>query len=281
MTTQHPSLPRWDPDSAAQDGRLWVFMGRHGAGKSTALKYAVAWPNQYCRDWVGFSPTASGSRVLKQLLPRAYIYERSPTAKDLQDIVDKQVAETQLADADPRYAPRRIGVIIDDAGYDKRLLRSTEEFVKIIMNQRQWGVHIFLTIQYIRQIPPEIHEQVDYLFIIDSKDARNRKALYDSFFKDNMDVPRGIRYTQREMERLSYWCDYYLRGKGTAIVIDKEGPTYISRFEWPAEFHEFVLGDREYQSSARDIDPRDDVEASFGGESLRERIRRIKETRFM
>lgn len=281
---QHPSLPLWDPDSAKQDGRLWVFMGRHGSGKSTCMQYCVAWPNQYCQDWIGYSPTASGSKTLTQLIPKAYIYERSPTAQDLRDIIEKQITETQLAENDPAYRPRRLGVIIDDAGYDKKLLRSTEEFVKIIMNQRHWGIHLFLTIQYIRQIPPEIHEQVDYLFIIDAKDSRNRQTIYDSFFRDNMNVSRGLHYKQREMERLGYWCDYYLK-KGTCIVIDKEGKEYISRFSWPQpgsrHFRLFALGDTEYLNSARDLDPYDEDEPYVGGESLRERVQRIKETRFM
>jgi len=139
MTTE-PKVERWKPKKVERDGRFFLMLGRHGVGKTSLLAYVCSIIGSRCNDWIGFSPTMGEVETLEDLMPSCYIYSRCPTDEDLGDLIEKQKKERRLGKKYPDYRPRKLGLILDDVGYNKKWVRNAEKLSYIVMNQRHYGI---------------------------------------------------------------------------------------------------------------------------------------------
>ena len=262
----HPPLEPWDISTIQSDGRLFVFLGPHGSGKSTCMCFVAQYMDMV-HDWIAYSPTMDGNEGIRNTVLKAFRYSRAPTEKDLEFIIMKGRAERRMKRKYPDYEMRKTGLIIDDCGSDKKLMRNSKALKEIIMNQRHYGIYLFITIQYIRQLDPETYTNVDYLFCLPSDDPTDVEKLHASFFRGKLKVDARTHRKQHELERLNYYMTSY-GSPGCTLLANRhsKGQPYLSYFTWDLndelqyvgdeemyDAHLAIMGDRE-DSSEEDED---------------------------
>ena len=293
----HPPLNKWNEQWIKKDGRFFVFLGPHGVGKSTLLSYVVQHCNEYVpiQDWIGFSPTEGGIQTLRGLIPDAYVHKRVPSEKDLNELViGKQQMEIDIKDSGeyPGYEPRALGVIIDDSGFKSKIFKS-EALKNLVMNQRWYRIHIFITLQYIRQLDPENFNNVDYLFLLGVPDPKNSEVLMKDFFMGRLGIDaNGVRFRQRERERLNYYFEFYNQ-PGSCIAITKVADQkskidYVSTYQWPENVSKSYMGDAQFletcgvdEDGNQDEEIRRQMQRSQRKESIHDLYERTMKAKYM
>lgn len=273
-------LPRWSPKGIERDGRFFLFLGRHGVGKTSCLSRVLSYLGDYCEDWIGFSPTMGGVETLTELMPACYVYDRAPTEEDLEHLIARQKKERKLAKKFEDYEPRKLGIVLDDVGFAKKFLRSSEKLAEIVMNQRHYGMFLFITIQYIRQLNPELHTQVDYLFQLNTSDPKSNALSYEAFFQGKMGTKEGVNFKRRDMTHFNKLIDLYATKPGQALVVQRSRKPYLSFFEWPKEFEKPRIGDEEFWESAGELMGSEEELSEDEDEILRD-LERATRTRFL
>ena len=280
----HPPLPMWDIKTVNPDGRLFIFEGQHGSGKTTLLRHVVNQMTEI-QDWIAYSPTQGGYRFFSKMFTPAFTYNFVPTDENLQEIMDKQkleedleIATADLPEGDPnKHRMRVLGLVIDDCGSHKKLMRNSPKLKELLMNQRHMRIHIFITLQYICQFDPENYSQVDYMFILNAQDPQNMKVIYEKFAKGRLQVATGTWMKRREEERLQHYLQYYTR-KGCALVVDKTGTTYLQHYTFPKDPECVAMGDEMFQKTAREHCEDKPTKTT---KEIEEQIRRQYYTRFV
>lgn len=250
-----PKLPEWDGSNIETDGRFFVIQGRHGEGKSSLLQFILCeYIRERVNDVVAFSPTESGSLDLAQMLPRSFNYNEVPNDEYLESFIKRQKFEKQKQKKDPNYRARKLAIILDDCGFDSKFLRNSKKLREIIFNQRHLGIYLFITIQYIRQLPPDLHENVDYLFQLRVGDPQSIEKSFSAFFKGILGVKYGPQMAGRERYRFQQYLKEYANAPGHALVVQKSQDPRLCYVSWPKDYTPCRLGDETYWKIAVDLD---------------------------
>lgn len=109
-------------------------------------------------------------------VPKSFIYKgfSEQVISKLMDHQRKKIA------GDPK-GDNRCLLILDDIGYDKKAMRS-EGLKELMCNGRHLQITIFLTLQYVCDVTPDIRSQVDYVFTLKENIRANREKLYRYFY---------------------------------------------------------------------------------------------------
>lgn len=286
----HPLLRPFDLNSVHRDGRLYVFLGTHGSGKSTLMFYLtrVLCHQLGIHDWVGFSETENGNNALKTVLTKSHIYPRAPTEDDISyfieikdkeyRIYEKKIKENALAEGE---GIRNLGIIIDDCGSRAEIFRNSAIMERLVNNQRHYRIWIFMVVQTFKQLQPKIREQIDYLFICKWEEGAD--TLYKEVFKNRLGITERINLARREYDRLNYYKKQYIQ-TGSALVVDKAQvgyAEYLTYFEWPSKsspnYPRYFLGDESFVQSG--LETQEDETETI--EDLEDAMRRMGHSRFV
>jgi len=165
-----------------------LFIGRRGVGKTFCME-CILWYVRYLPEAVVFAATEDGNGTWGRHFPDSFILTKFNDTH-LQKVYDRQVERNwDRTIAMKRGVPdkdlpplKRMLLILEDQGYQGRSLFEKPIVREILMNGRHFGITLFVTLQYCRDIGPGARDQVDYVFAMLDKKVLNRKKLYDDWF---------------------------------------------------------------------------------------------------
>ena len=167
--------------SKIKDDAIVVAIGRRRSGKSYCMKDLLYYKHDFPCGIV-MSSTENANSHYSHFIPPAFVSKSEHfQPRRLENFMRRQFALTQKKKSNPAYAnmDNRAFFIMDDMMYDSRAWRNDRNIKSIFMNGRHWGIFFILTLQYSLGIPPDLRENVDYIFIFRQNKLNERKKLHE------------------------------------------------------------------------------------------------------
>jgi len=276
MASRKIVLHDWKPRLRMKPGKVSVFIGRRGAGKSHLMK-------QVCRAYrhyntVVFSETEGGNSAWEAHVPPTYIYKLYKPER-MQKLYERQCREKRRAKRDPHYVPQSIVVILEDQMFATSLGRD-QMLRQVLMNGRHYGITLLITMQYTKGLPPDMREQVDYVFCLQQKNAVMRKRLYDDWFGVFPDFPTFESTFLQCTD--NYGCLVMDQTARTAKIQDNvfyyRAPAVIEPYKMgtPAYWMYHYLHYRGEADPDEDEDETEKLEEDIAGRRRRSRVKVVK-----
>jgi Poxvirus A32 protein len=160
-----------------------VILGPRNTGKSTILKDLLS----FIKDipmLVCMSGTEEGNGFYSKFMHPLMIhndYKKDIVSSIIRHQKDKLKKCIKLGQ-DPRKMPELgTGLILDDCGFDKKNLHS-QDLRFLFMNGRHLKIAVFVCLQYVMGLPPDIRTNVDYLFCMRNNKISDQKKIYEQYF---------------------------------------------------------------------------------------------------
>lgn len=179
MSARQLVLRRWNPARQMKVGKVSVFIGRRGSGKSH-LMMDIARVYRTIESVVVFSESEDGNEAWGAHVPQSFIYKLY-TPEAMRKIYDRQCSKVRRAKRDPSFHASKVLVVLEDQMFATSIGRD-QMLRQVLMNGRHYGITLLITMQYTKGLPPDMREQVDYAFCLQQKNAIMRKRLYDDWF---------------------------------------------------------------------------------------------------
>ncbi len=180
-----------------------LLLGKRGTGKSTLMRSLMYSVKDKLDFGLAMSPTEESTGSLGGFVPRTCFYNGfSGAALDVMLEIQRKAIKKK-----GKEACRNMYLILDDCGYDKKLMKGAN-MRELFMNGRHRNMFHMSTFQYMMDVPCDIRGNVDFVFALKDNNLNNRKKLYDYFF--------GVFDTFQDFDRVmkELTQDY------SAIVID-------------------------------------------------------------
>jgi energy-coupling factor transporter ATP-binding protein EcfA2 len=278
---EHPELGLFDNSWIPRDGRFYCFVGPHGSGKSTLMRYfaSIVDSELGVEDWMGYSDTEGGNGFLSTLIHKPFINECVPSDADIEYIYQTRKAMVSRELLRNR-TPRRLGIVIDDCDDENDVFRKCKVFRKMISNMRHLRVFVLIAVQNISQLPPGVRSQIDFLFQLRAEGPEAVDDVYKRYLKGRLGIAGHKYRVPAEMDRLRVYLQRYTQ-TGTCLVISKAiGASYLSYMQWPASFESKRLGDEVCARVAQQIAASQDVTPEEQEKQYQLQIKRLREERF-
>jgi hypothetical protein len=178
--TQQLHLRKFDMSMVADDSVV-VFIGKRNTGKSWLLR-DVLYQHRNIPIASVISPTEVGNKGFSKLVPCMFIHEKYEP-----EIVDNVVRRQQLVLRKMEREKRKYGkceidpravFIMDDCMYNSSAWSRNPAVTSIFCNGRHFKLMFLLTFQYVLGVPPNLRNNVDYVFILRDNVLENRKKLW-------------------------------------------------------------------------------------------------------
>lgn len=169
--------------SSVPPGKVIVFIGKRMTGKSFLVRDLL----YHHRDQpIGtvISPTEQANKFFGKILPSAFIYDEY-TPQLLDNVVKRQLMIGQHIDKQKmlygscNIDPRSF-LLLDDCLYDNKWIND-KNMRYLFMNGRHVHCTLIITMQAPLGIPPQLRQQIDYVFILRENVINNRKRIYDNY----------------------------------------------------------------------------------------------------
>lgn len=155
-----------------------VMIGSKRTGKTTLIEDIVYYFRKIPTGIIVTGSQSSAQRFSKWF-PMICIYDsmNNTVINKIETIVNNQ---KKLNEKKVDYDYDCL-MIFDDCAYDKKFAK-TEIFREIFYNGRHLRIMLLYTTQYVRSIPPDIRNNIDYCFVGREPSVLERKKLYQELF---------------------------------------------------------------------------------------------------
>ncbi len=160
---------------------LSIFLGKRDSGKTTWARYKSQL-SQHARR--GAFIVIAGSEKVKaawsEIVPAMFV--RDPSLELLNQLKKQQndLIAKYLKLGKPFPPELHLTIIMDDVGTAKWFMRS-KEIMEFSSNGRQWETDIVICLQYLKMIPPEVRENIDYIFLLSTGNTSTMKILVEEY----------------------------------------------------------------------------------------------------
>lgn len=168
-------IRRFDPARQMRDGRISLFIGRRGTGKTVLLEDIMYHMRSRWDFGLLFTPTEDTAGMFRKHVPTAWIYSNYSETR-----LEQMIASQRAISASGK-AQRSLFFVTDDCGFDKSSFKS-KTTRDIYYNGRHVKISLLSCMQYCLDLPPELRTQVDYVFCLKENIAANKMRLWRSFF---------------------------------------------------------------------------------------------------
>jgi energy-coupling factor transporter ATP-binding protein EcfA2 len=166
------NISKFQPASVP-DGKVCLIVGKRGSGKSVLLKDLLYY-KQHFPAGVVMSGTEEGNGYFREWVPDVFVYNQFEEGV-IQNVIDRQKELCKVNKARPVF------IVLDDCLYEKGILRK-DSMRAVFMNGRHWKISLWCTAQYLMDVPPDIRQQIDYVFAFNDINLNNLKKLHLNFF---------------------------------------------------------------------------------------------------
>lgn len=157
-----------------------LIIGKRGSGKTTLLSDIAFHIQQHCdREGItlcpiAVSPTDDTTRALSSFVPPSLVHET------IDDRFIAAVLETQKQQWSRGHGCHTL-LILDDCSFDKARFK-TVAMRELFLNGRHRRCGVILTTQYCMDIPPDIRQNIDVLFVLADSNHISRNKIWKNFF---------------------------------------------------------------------------------------------------
>jgi hypothetical protein len=163
------------------DDAVVTFIGKRRTGKSWLVRDLLYYHQDLPVGTV-VSPTERCNKFFSNMVPPLFIHDEFQPSlienvlKRQQKIIDKiERRDPDYTDADPRAF-----LLFDDCMYDASWAR--DKSVRFVfMNGRHLKILFLITMQYAMGIPPNLRNNIDFVFICRANTVAQQKRLYEQY----------------------------------------------------------------------------------------------------
>ena len=158
------------PDSATSC--VVVAVGKRCTGKSELVKDLMYF-KKHIPCGVVCSGTEDGNCFYQKIVPEIFVYSYFDR-KAIERVIDRQKKALKKGTVHPVF------IVLDDLLYDKKFLN--DKLVRsLFMNGRHFKICLFMTAQYLVDVPPSLRANIDYVFVL--RDNLYREKLWRNLFQ--------------------------------------------------------------------------------------------------
>lgn len=162
---------RVDPDKGPP---TIVIIGGRGTGKTFMVRDLMYY---FRRIPAGMMITGSeaSSETFSEFFPKSFIFDTVDLERIENIVLNQRKLRKKKTEGD--YSSL---MLFDDCGFDKSMIR--KKIIKgIFMNGRNWRILLIMTLQYAKDIPPDLRSNADYVFILREPIIEARKKLWKEY----------------------------------------------------------------------------------------------------
>lgn len=166
-----------------------LYTGRSGSGKTVVIEDMMYHYRDKVDQVVVFCGSKDTCRMYEKHVPGAFVYHGFDADK-LKSIYEEQERRVELGSS------VRLLIIMDDLAYLKKAINSDPTLVRILYNGRHAKIMLFLSMQYCKNITPDLRGQAKLIFACNEKNPQNREKLYDAFnpvFRNFLDFDKCMK----------------------------------------------------------------------------------------
>lgn len=151
-----------------------IIIGSRGTGKTYLLKQLMYFFRKIPAGMIITGSEAS-AESFSEFFPKSFIYDEVDTDK-----IEKIAATQTKLRKKKTEGDYSSCLIFDDCGYDKSITRK-KIIKKIFCNGRHLKILLIMTVQYCKDIPPDLRSNADYVFILKENVLETRKKLWKEY----------------------------------------------------------------------------------------------------
>lgn len=190
-TTLNIQWRRYQWDRQFRNNGVVAFIAPRGSGKSTLIRYVLY---ELRRRWdlaVAFVGSPEAASSMRAYIHPSFIFYGCDTS-ELNDRLEAVVDESEAMAA--KGTPRRICIILEDLGDDRKFMRANPALKRICARGRHSGITLVFSAQQAHQLPPDVRANIDALTCLFTKGEEResiRKAFFGSLSKSEFDFVVG------------------------------------------------------------------------------------------
>lgn len=150
-----------------------MFVGRSGSGKTYAIN-DIVYHKRHFPLAMGIFGSADTAAEFATKIPDLMIHN-SWDEKMMTEIYERQERDVKLNRAAPLL------IIIDDLMHQKNLLDHSKVMQRIFFSGRHARILLLLSMQYCKNLGPDMRQQVQFTFLTFEKLPMYRRKIFDTF----------------------------------------------------------------------------------------------------
>lgn len=151
-----------------------VLVGGRGTGKTYLVRDLMYYFRRIPAGMIITGSEAS-TEAFSEFFPKSFIFDDIDLER-IENVVSNQ-RKLRKKKTEGDYSSL---LLFDDCGFDKSMVK--KKIIKgIFMNGRNWKILLIMTIQYCKDIPPDLRANVDYVFILREPNMEVRKKLWKEY----------------------------------------------------------------------------------------------------
>lgn len=163
-----------EPDSTV------VFLGKRRSGKTTYAMYFSRFLEKYCGRFLVMCGTTDTLEEWVKGMPRLYVMMGN--IEVLRKLIAYQSKKVACCRRQNKAIPKhvKVAVFLDDLGRNKEFMN--HPVVRDLYNNgRHYGITVVSNLQYLKQLPAQNRDNIDYLGVLYVRNSKGVRDLYDEF----------------------------------------------------------------------------------------------------
>lgn len=157
-----------------------ALLGKRRSGKTTWAKWLVQFIDPNCERFCTLCGNKDNIAEWRDIIPALFVHAKGlALLTKLRDYQDKKCSEYSNNRL-PIPIKHRLTLILDDCGSDKKFMYS-DILKDILSNGRHYGMYVIILIQYLNQMHPVNRDQMDYIGVLHTTNAKNTEKLYNEY----------------------------------------------------------------------------------------------------
>ena len=172
-------LYRFNPSKSLPRKGVLIYVGRTNSGKTFLMRdhlYHLRNDFDIALAMIGSKDTAY---EFEQHIPAINVYDTLDLKKltRIYEYLEKQKSKERRGMG---KCPRVV-VVIDDMGYKRKNILTSEVFLRIFFNCRHVNMLMLISVQDCKLVTPSLRGQVRQVFLCQEKNPSGRKRVYEAF----------------------------------------------------------------------------------------------------
>lgn len=167
--------------NSIQGGKVCVFVGRRGSGKTKLLINMMYAMRNKLKYGIAMSPTPDSVRTFRQFMPSSFCYNTF-TKEAIKKTLDCKITyQREKCGGDENLDDYHVFVLMDDCMFDKKCVKG-DEIRELLYNGRHMKIFHINIVQYSMDLPSEYRTNIDYVFVFGDNIRKNRIRLWEYYF---------------------------------------------------------------------------------------------------